>query len=154
SGYKGYEADIWYGVFAPATTPPEVTARLGSWFAAAVQDSGIKAKLAAQGLRPVGTCGDDFPAQGRRPYEVVGRGIPRARLKVEGGGGGARPSCHRRSAAPAPRNPSAPRAPHQPLPRRRRSPRAAASRPRAARQASAGRAPCGTVDRETRGRTA
>jgi len=83
SGYKGYEADIWYGVFAPATTPPEVTARLGSWFAAAVQDSGIKAKLAAQGLRPVGTCGDDFRAQVRRQYEMFGRVIREAGIKVE-----------------------------------------------------------------------
>jgi tripartite-type tricarboxylate transporter receptor subunit TctC len=83
SGYKGYEAEIWYGLFAPAGTPPEVTARLDGWFAAAVQDGGIKAKLAAQGLRPVGVCGDEFRDQVRREYDMFGRVIRDAGIKAE-----------------------------------------------------------------------
>jgi len=83
SGYKGYEADIWYGLFAPAGTPPEVTARLAGWFAAAVQDAGIKAKLAAQGLRPVGICGSEFREQVRRQYDEFGRVIREAGIKVQ-----------------------------------------------------------------------
>lgn len=83
SGYKGYEADIWYGLFAPAKTPAEVTGRLAGWFAAAVQDGGIKAKLAAQGLRPVGVCGDQFRDQVRRQYDTFGRVIREAGIKVE-----------------------------------------------------------------------
>ena len=27
SGYKGFEADQWYGVVAPAGTPPEIVAK-------------------------------------------------------------------------------------------------------------------------------
>ena len=83
SGYKGYEAEIWYGLFAPARTPPEVTARFAQWFAAAVQDAGIKAKLAAQGLRPVGTCGSEFREQVRMQYETFGRVIREAGIKAE-----------------------------------------------------------------------
>ena len=83
AGYKGYEAEIWYGLFAPAKTPPEVTARLAGWFAAAVQDAGIKAKLAAQGLRPVGLCGAAFGAQVRAQYEMFGRVIREAGIKAE-----------------------------------------------------------------------
>jgi tripartite-type tricarboxylate transporter receptor subunit TctC len=82
-GYKDYEADIWYGLFAPAKTPAEVTGRLAGWFVAAVQDAGIKAKLAAQGLRPVGRCGDEFRDQVRRQYEMFGRVIREAGIKVE-----------------------------------------------------------------------
>ena len=83
SGYKGYEADIWYGLFAPAKTPADVTARLAGWFAAAVQDPGIKAKLAAQGLRPVGLCGAEFGAQVRAQYATFGQVIREAGIKVE-----------------------------------------------------------------------
>jgi tripartite-type tricarboxylate transporter receptor subunit TctC len=83
SGYKGYEAEIWYGLFAPARTPADVTARLAGWFAAAVQDAGIKAKLAAQGLRPVGLCGPEFAAQVRAQYETFGRVIREAGIKAE-----------------------------------------------------------------------
>jgi tripartite-type tricarboxylate transporter receptor subunit TctC len=60
-----------------------VTARLAGWFAAAVQDGGIKAKLAAQGLRPVGTCGAEFRDQVRIQYETFGRVIREAGIKVE-----------------------------------------------------------------------
>jgi tripartite-type tricarboxylate transporter receptor subunit TctC len=83
SGYKGYEAEIWYGLFAPARTPAEATARLAGWFAAAVQDERIKAKLAVQGLRPVGMCGADFAAQVRQQYDEFGRVIREAGIKVE-----------------------------------------------------------------------
>jgi tripartite-type tricarboxylate transporter receptor subunit TctC len=83
SGYQGYEAEIWYGLFAPANTPADVTARLGSWFAAALQDSGIKAKLAVQGLRPIGMCGADFAVQVRQQYEMFGRVIREAGIKAE-----------------------------------------------------------------------
>jgi tripartite-type tricarboxylate transporter receptor subunit TctC len=83
SGYKGYEAEIWYGLFAPAKTPADVTARLAGWFAAAVQDGGIKAKLAAQGLRPVGLCGAEFAAQVRAQYDTFGRVIREAGIKAE-----------------------------------------------------------------------
>jgi tripartite-type tricarboxylate transporter receptor subunit TctC len=83
SGYQGYEAEIWYGLFAPAKTPSEVTARLAGWFAAAVQDVGIKAKLAAQGLHPVGLCGAEFGAQVRQQYEMFGRVIREAGIKAE-----------------------------------------------------------------------
>jgi tripartite-type tricarboxylate transporter receptor subunit TctC len=37
SGYKDYEADIWYGAFAPPKTPEGRTAQLASWFTAALQ---------------------------------------------------------------------------------------------------------------------
>src|SRR5262249_8727776 len=80
-GYRDYEADIWYGLFAPAKTPPEMTARLAGWFAAAVQDAGIKAKLAAQGLRPAGVCGDQFRQQVRRQYDEFGRVIRASGIK-------------------------------------------------------------------------
>jgi tripartite-type tricarboxylate transporter receptor subunit TctC len=83
SGYPGYEAEIWYGLFAPAQTPPEVTARLAGWFAAAVQDAGVKAKLAAQGLRPVGLCGEQFREQVRAQYDTFGRVIREAGIKAE-----------------------------------------------------------------------
>jgi tripartite-type tricarboxylate transporter receptor subunit TctC len=82
-GYKDYEADIWYGLFAPAKTPAEVTGRLAGWFATAVQDAGIRAKLAAQGLRPVGTCGAEFRDQVRAQYDAFGRVIRAAGIKAE-----------------------------------------------------------------------
>jgi len=43
----------------------------------------VKAKLAAQGLYPVGTCGVDFSAFIRKQYEDYGRFIREANIKAE-----------------------------------------------------------------------
>jgi tripartite-type tricarboxylate transporter receptor subunit TctC len=62
AGNKDYEAEAWFGVVAPARTLKETVAQLAGWFSAAMQTSEIKAKLIAQGLYPVGTCGAEFGA--------------------------------------------------------------------------------------------
>lgn len=82
AGYPGYAADIWYGLFAPAKTPPATTARLSGWFAAAIQDGAVKPKLIAQGLRPVGMCGAAFADDVRRQYERYGDVIRKANIKA------------------------------------------------------------------------
>jgi len=83
SGYKGFEADIWYGLFAPAGTPADAIARLAGWFAAALPDAEVKDKLTAQGLRPVGICGAPFADYVRKQYDEFGRVIREANIKAE-----------------------------------------------------------------------
>ena len=83
SGFKDYEIDAWFGVFAPANTLKETTAQLAGWFTAAMQAPDVKARLAALGLTPVGLCGADFAAHLRRQYEDYGRIIRDANLRAE-----------------------------------------------------------------------
>jgi tripartite-type tricarboxylate transporter receptor subunit TctC len=49
SGMKGFEANAWYGLFAPAGTPAAVVQRLSDALAAALKDDSVKAGLEAQG---------------------------------------------------------------------------------------------------------
>jgi tripartite-type tricarboxylate transporter receptor subunit TctC len=83
SGYKDYEVDAWFSLFAPAKTPKETIAQLAGWFTAAMAVPEMRAKLVAQGLYPVGRCGAEFAAQLRREYEEYGRIIRDANLKAE-----------------------------------------------------------------------
>ena len=83
SGYKDYEADIWYGAFAPPKTPEGRTAQLASWFTAALQAPEAKAKLVAQGFFPVGACGMKFAAHIHEQYDEYGRTIREANLKPQ-----------------------------------------------------------------------
>ena len=83
SGYKDYEADIWYGVLAPANTPKEIVSQLAGWFTAAMNAPDIKPKLLGQGLYPVGLCGADFAAHIRKQYDDYGRVIGAAKIKAE-----------------------------------------------------------------------
>ena len=50
---------------------------------AAMQVSEVRAKLVAQGLQPVGTCGSDFGALLRKQYDEYGRVIREANIKAE-----------------------------------------------------------------------
>ncbi len=83
SGFKDFEADIWFGVVAPAKTPNETIAQLTGWFIAAIEVPEIKAKLAAQGLFPVGTCGAAFGAFTQKQYDDYGRAIREANIKAQ-----------------------------------------------------------------------
>jgi tripartite-type tricarboxylate transporter receptor subunit TctC len=60
TGLGNYEADIFYGITAPANTPPDTLAQLAKMFAAALQAPDMKGKLGQQGLFPVGICGAKF----------------------------------------------------------------------------------------------
>src|SRR5215813_2867318 len=57
TGISKYEAEIFYGVVAPAKTPSDVLNRLSGWFSSALKAPDMKPKLAQQGLFPVGMCG-------------------------------------------------------------------------------------------------
>jgi tripartite-type tricarboxylate transporter receptor subunit TctC len=62
AGVPGYEALQWYGVLAPAGTPPEIVNRLRAEVARAVQTPEIKERLAADGAEPVGNTPAEFAA--------------------------------------------------------------------------------------------
>jgi tripartite-type tricarboxylate transporter receptor subunit TctC len=83
SGYKDFEAEGWYGVVAPAGTSKETVSQLAGWFKAALQVPEVKAKLAIQGLYPVGTCGADFGAFIRKQSDEYGRAIREANIRAE-----------------------------------------------------------------------
>ena len=54
AGYD-IEGTGWYGIYAPAKTPPDVIAKLNGPIVAAVQSPEVKEKLLAFGLVPTGT---------------------------------------------------------------------------------------------------
>jgi len=81
SGFKDFDLDIWFGVVAPAGTPPDALTQLTAWFKAALQDPEIVSKLKAQGLFAVGACGADSAAFTRKQYDEYGRGIREANIK-------------------------------------------------------------------------
>jgi tripartite-type tricarboxylate transporter receptor subunit TctC len=83
SGFRGFEADNWNGLLAPANTPNETVSQLAGWFTAAMQVPEVKAKLVAQSLYPVGMCGADFAALLSKQYNAFGSIIREANIKAE-----------------------------------------------------------------------
>jgi tripartite-type tricarboxylate transporter receptor subunit TctC len=82
SGFKEIEADIWFGVAAPAKTPKESVSQLVRWFSASLQAPEIKPKLADQGMFAAGLCGGDFDAFVRKQHEAYGHAIREAGIKA------------------------------------------------------------------------
>lgn len=56
----GFEAEVWYGVIAPAGTPRAVIDKLSAEIARIVSSPAVREKLAAQAAEPVGSAPDQF----------------------------------------------------------------------------------------------
>lgn len=60
SGVPGYAASVWFGLFAPAGTPPDAQARLGTEVRAALAEPETRDWMGRQGAVPVGDTQDEF----------------------------------------------------------------------------------------------
>ena len=62
-GVSNYEASSWFGVAAPAGTPPAIVARLHQAIAAAVRTPAMQERFGKSGARLLGNSPQDFAAQ-------------------------------------------------------------------------------------------
>ena len=84
AGVPGYEASGWYGVLAPARTPPAVIARLNRELTAVVGEKDVKDRFTATGVEPIGTTPEQFAAFIRSEYLKWGKVVRSAGVKVDG----------------------------------------------------------------------
>jgi tripartite-type tricarboxylate transporter receptor subunit TctC len=59
-GYAGMDADNWYGLLAPAKTPPAIIAKLNAALRAALADADVKQKLVKTGAAPTPSTPEEF----------------------------------------------------------------------------------------------
>lgn len=76
------EASTWYGIFAPAGTPPATVNRLSQAIKAAIADPRIQARLVEIGLEPTGTGPQEMAQVLKRDYERWGPVIKASGYKV------------------------------------------------------------------------
>jgi tripartite-type tricarboxylate transporter receptor subunit TctC len=62
AGYPGTSSDNWYGLLAPAKTPPAIIAKLNAAFVGATNDPVVKDKLIKSGAIPVANSPAEFGA--------------------------------------------------------------------------------------------
>jgi tripartite-type tricarboxylate transporter receptor subunit TctC len=75
------DAENWYGMIAPAATPPAVVARLHQVTIAALQDAGVRGRLLQLGVTPVGNSTEEFEAYLRSEIEKWSRVVREAGIK-------------------------------------------------------------------------
>lgn len=62
-GYKQANEPSWFGLVAPAGTPPAAAERIQQAVAQALKEPAVRERLAGQGLYPSGTTPKEFTAQ-------------------------------------------------------------------------------------------
>ena len=62
SGMPGFEVNNWYGLVAPAKTPPDIITVLNRQVRAALESPDVKESMLKQGLDPAGGTPDEFGA--------------------------------------------------------------------------------------------
>ena len=83
AGVKGYAADAWYGLLAPAGTPPAVLATLRQIATEFTQAPATRDKLRSLGMEAQNTCADAFGAQMAREVKLYGELARALDLKSE-----------------------------------------------------------------------
>ncbi|MCC6534698.1 MAG: tripartite tricarboxylate transporter substrate binding protein [Burkholderiales bacterium] len=83
AGIRGYEADAWFGLFAPAGTPSAAIERINTEVNRALQVPGIKHKFEALGCEPVGGTAAQFGAYFRAEIDKWGKVIRAANIRLE-----------------------------------------------------------------------
>ena len=83
SGVTGYDVSSWYGIYVPAKTPPEITAKVNADMAAMLNDAATKEKFKLLGVLPRGSTPQELVAMNVADVALWGPIIKEANIKVE-----------------------------------------------------------------------
>ena len=82
-GFKGVEADLWYGMLAPAGTPAEIVARINADMRAALALAEVKTALSAQGMEIAPSSPEEMAALMRRDAARWAAVVKQAGIRAE-----------------------------------------------------------------------
>ncbi|MDB5903152.1 MAG: Tricarboxylate transport protein TctC [Betaproteobacteria bacterium] len=83
AGVDGLVVDIWYGILAPAATPPTVVTRLNTEINKALASPDLKDRLLGVGVQPLGTSPEQFGTYIRSEAVRFAKVIKDAGIKPE-----------------------------------------------------------------------
>jgi len=83
SGYAGFESTAWWGVFAPANLPGDVTATLAREIDRVVQDDSFRAKLQPLGVSPTVLSGASLAEFQKTELVKWGKAVQDSGTKIE-----------------------------------------------------------------------
>jgi tripartite-type tricarboxylate transporter receptor subunit TctC len=81
--FADFEVTGWFGLLAPAGTPPQIVNRLGDALQKAFADKAFRQRIYEQGSEPVGSSPDAFKAFIATEYQRWGELIRVAGIKIE-----------------------------------------------------------------------
>lgn len=82
AGVPGYQASSWYGILAPAGTPPQVIERLHTEIAKAVRDPAVRKSFETEDAEPIGSTPQEFAEHIRAELERLGKVAREAHIEA------------------------------------------------------------------------
>ena len=82
-GYKGVEADLWYGMLAPAGTPRDIVMKVNADMIRVLAMAEVKTALAAQGMEVTPSSPEDMAALMRKDATRWAAVVKQAGIKAE-----------------------------------------------------------------------
>jgi tripartite-type tricarboxylate transporter receptor subunit TctC len=83
AGYKGFDANTWFGLVAPARTPPAVVAKINAEVVKILSAPDVREKFAAEGGAPLGGSPRDFAGLLERDYAKWRKVVKDSGAKVD-----------------------------------------------------------------------
>jgi tripartite-type tricarboxylate transporter receptor subunit TctC len=83
AGVPGYEISTWYGIWAPARTPPAIINRLQQAVASAARNPETRARFDALGAEPVADSPEDYARFVRAEFDRWGKLVRDAKIKLD-----------------------------------------------------------------------
>lgn len=83
AGLSGFSADSWFGIMAPAGTPPAIIAKLNADIVKALDSSEVKEIISRQGGVVLGSTPDQMAAQIKGDREKWGKVVQTSGAKIE-----------------------------------------------------------------------
>jgi len=83
AGVPGFEYDIWYALFAPARTPPDVVARASAALQMALNDPAVAKQLIEQGAEPAPTTPQGLAQYMKQDTALWAKVIRERNLKID-----------------------------------------------------------------------
>ena len=82
-GLKGFDIGTWFGVLAPAATPPEVVRRLNAEMVKVIQSPDFRARMAEIGAEPIGNSPQQMAQQIAEETEKFARLVKDAKVTID-----------------------------------------------------------------------
>jgi tripartite-type tricarboxylate transporter receptor subunit TctC len=83
TGLPGFEALVWFGLVVPTGTPQEIVNRLSTELGTIVRQPKLRESFTVQGLTAVGSSSAAFSAKIRNEYDVWGKVVREAKIKLD-----------------------------------------------------------------------
>ena len=83
SGYKGFDASTWYGLFMPAGTPAPITAQMNAAVNKLLATPELQKAIQDHGAEPQAMSAEAFAQQLQRDYQGMEKIVREAGVKIE-----------------------------------------------------------------------